>query len=147
MPAQSEQLKPPVEDLTAGGSNYDVEKEESYYLAGRRAYLSRNWKSAVDNYSVVVEMKTGSYLNREALYYLARTNYLRGELGLAEQYYLQYLKEFKDTAYYDDSLFYLGCIYWKQNNLTWAREVLQELKSIAPQSGYLSSNLCVKVMP
>lgn len=152
--APSRELKPApaskpgqsIAELSPAGSDYDAEREEEYYYTGRRAYLSRNWKSAVDNYSVVVGMATGSYLNREALYYLARTNYLRGEFGQAEYYYTKYLKEFSGTAYHDDSLFFLGSIYSRQNNLPRAQEVFRQLKNIAPDSGYLTSDLYRKVM-
>lgn len=150
--APSKEIKPDsmpdqsITNLSPAGSDYDVEKEEQYYYGGRKAYLSRDWKNAVDNYSMVVGMATGSYLNREALYYLARTNYLRGELGQAEQYYIKYLKEFSGTAYHDDSLFFLGCIYSRQNNLPRAQEVFRQLRNIAPDSGYLSSDLYRKVM-
>lgn len=153
MAASEEKIQPEdkktdiaVQNLSPAGSDYNIDKEEEYYFAGRKAYLSRNWKNAVDNYSVVVGMGTGSYINREALYYLARTNYLRGEMGQAEQYYLQYLKEFSGTAYYDDSLFFLGSIYAQQNNQERASKFFEQLKNIAPDSGYLSSNLYQKVM-
>ncbi|HEX3010612.1 MAG TPA: tetratricopeptide repeat protein, partial [Syntrophomonadaceae bacterium] len=135
-----------VQNLTPAGSDYDVEREEQYYYAGRKAYLARDWKSAADNYSVVVGMGTGSYLNREALYYLARTNYLRGQLDLAQQYYLKYIKQFSGTAYCDDSLFFLGCIYVEQNDRERAVGVFRQLKNIAPDSGYLTSVTYRKVM-
>jgi tetratricopeptide (TPR) repeat protein len=135
-----------TDSLTPAGSQYDVSKEEEYYYAGWKAYLSRNWKSAADNYSMVVGMASGSYLNREALYYLARTNYLRGELGQAEQYYIKYLKDFSGTAYYDDCLFFLGCIYSRQNDNERAKEVFRQLKNVAPESGYLSSHVYRRVM-
>ncbi|HBQ85043.1 MAG TPA: hypothetical protein DD811_00955 [Syntrophomonas sp.] len=140
------QADPAPQELSSAGSNYDVDREEQYYYAGRKAYLSRNWKSAVNNYSMVVSMGTGSYLNREALYYLARTNYVSGELKQAEQYYIQYLKEFTNTAYYDDSLFFLGCIYFRQNDNERAKEVFRQLKNVAPESGYLTSAVYRKVM-
>ncbi|HEX3012205.1 MAG TPA: tetratricopeptide repeat protein [Syntrophomonadaceae bacterium] len=135
-----------VQDLSPAGSDYDIEKEEQYYYAARKAYLSRNWKNAVDNYSMVVAMGTGSYLNREGLYYLARTNYLRGDWSQAEKYYKQYLMDFSGTAYCDDSLFFLGCIYSCQNNRERAKEVFQQLKNTAPGSGYLTSSVYLKVM-
>ena len=54
----------------------------------------RDWKNAASNLGVVVSMQTGSYLNREALYHLARTYYLQEDYDQAEKYYLLYLDRF-----------------------------------------------------
>lgn len=129
-----------------GGAAYDTEKEEYYYMAGRKAYLKRDWENAINNFSMVVDMHTYSYLNREALYYLARSNYLTGSLNEAERNYTKYLKEFPDSNYYDDSLYYLGCVYYQQQDQSKAREMFSQLKSISPNSGYLLSANYMKVM-
>lgn len=134
------------ENIAPAQAGYDIKKEEKYYWAGHQAYNNRDWKSAAHNYKMVVDMSTGSYLNREALYYLARVNYVRGELNQAEPYYIKYLKEFPGTAYYDDTLFYLGCIYAQQNQTERAVEVFRQLKNVAPDSGYLTANIYKKIM-
>ena len=123
------------------GSHYDVEQEEHYYLAGYQAYQAKDWKNAASNLGVVVSMQTGSYLNREALYYLARTYYLQEDYDQAEKYYLLYLDRFPASNYFDDSLFYLACTYYFSDRSQQAQEVLQQLEEWDPNSGYLSSSL------
>jgi len=130
-----------VEELSMEGSHYDVEQEEHYYLAGYQAYQAKDWKNAASNLGVVVSMQTGSYLNREALYYLALTYYLQEDYDQAEKYYLLYLDRFPASNYFDDSLFYLACTYYFSDRSQQAQEVLQQLEEWDPNSGYLSSSL------
>ena len=121
------------------GTHYDVEQEEHYYLAGCTPI--KDWKTAESNLGVVVSMQSGSYLNREALYYLARTYYVQNKYEEAEKYYQLYLDLFPDSNYYDDSLFYLACTYHYTGRHQQAQEVLQQLKELDPANGYLSSEL------
>ncbi|MGS0765291.1 tetratricopeptide repeat protein [Syntrophomonas curvata] len=120
--------------------------EELYYNKGLAAYLRADWQSAATNLGEVVGMQSGSYLNREALYYLARTKYLSGNLDEAREYYLQYLKEFPDSNYYDDSLYYLGTVYHRSGDDKSARKMFKELQAIEPESGYLSTTLSKQIM-
>lgn len=120
--------------------------EELYYNKGLAAYLKADWKSATTNLGKVVAMQSGSYLNREALYYLARTQYLDGELDEAREYYLKYLKEFPNSNYYDDSMYYLGAVYHRSGNDKAARKVFKELQQLEPESGYLSTSLFKQIM-
>jgi len=94
----------------------------------------------------VVAMQTHSYLNREALYYLARINYLNMDYKNAEKYYLKYLKEFPDSNYYDDSLFYLGCVYHFLGKGDRSVKIFQRLKELEPRSGYVHTELFQEVM-
>lgn len=121
-------------------------EEENYYNKGFAAYLEADWEQASVNLKEVVNMQSGSYLNREALYYLARTKYLSGNLDEARKYYLRYLKEFPASNYYDDSLYYLGCIYYHSGDKQEARKVFKQLKQLEPDSGYLSTSLFKEVM-
>lgn len=121
-------------------------EEENYYNKGFAAYLKSDWEQASSNLKEVVNMKSGSYFNREGLYYLARTKYLSGNLDEARKYYLRYLKEFPASNYYDDSLYYLGCIYHRNGDDAEARKVFKELEQLEPDSGYLSTSLFKEVM-
>ncbi|HOB12045.1 MAG TPA: tetratricopeptide repeat protein [Syntrophomonadaceae bacterium] len=149
-----QQNQPPVETVPAAaieevsmeGSAYDLQQEEHYYTAGYKAYLAKDWKTAASNLGVVVSMQSGSYLNREALYYLARTYFLQQIYDEAEKYYLLYLESFPDSNYYDDSLFYLACTYHYTNRSQLAKETLQRLTELDPHSGYLSSSLYQSMM-
>lgn len=131
---------------TLAGSNYDVNYENHYYNTGYNAYLSKDYKNAISNLSVVVAMNTNSYINREAAYYLARSYYLNGELAQAEKYYKQYLEQFPNTNYYDDSLFFLGCVYYKLDRIDDAKRVFEQLEDFNPTSGYLTTNMYKNVM-
>ncbi len=134
------------EENSRGGSDYDVEKEKTYYNEGYQAYREGNLKKAMSNLGVVVSMNTGSYLNREALYYLARTCYLQNSYQEAEEYYLQYLEQFPGTNYHDDSLFYLGVVYNATGQKEKAIQVLEEMQKVSPNCGYESSEFFQTVM-
>ncbi len=134
------------EDNSRGGSDHDVEREKDYYQEGYQAYLDGNLEMAMSNLGVVVSMDTGDYLNREALYYLARTCYLQNNYEEAERYYLQYLERFPDTNYYDDSLFYLGVVYEATGQAEKAVQVLEEMQRVSPDCGYESSEFFKKIM-
>ncbi|HBQ25043.1 MAG TPA: hypothetical protein DD791_01495 [Syntrophomonas sp.] len=138
------------ENTSASGNSKKNEQsnlpEEIYYNKGLAAYLKADWEQASANLKEVVNMQSGSYLNREALYYLARTKYLSRNLDEAKKYYLRYLKEFPASNYYDDSLYYLGCIYHCSGDDKEARKVFKQLEQIEPDSGYLSTSLFKEVM-
>ncbi|KUG02923.1 hypothetical protein ASZ90_019700 [hydrocarbon metagenome] len=134
------------EERSRGGSDYDLEKEKVYYREGYNAYQEGNLKKATSNLGVVVSMNTGNYLNREALYYLARSCYLQKNYEEAEAYYLQYLEQFPGTNYYDDSLFYLGVVYDATGQEEKAVEALTEMQRISPNCGYESSDFFKSVM-
>jgi tetratricopeptide (TPR) repeat protein len=121
-------------------------REELHYNKGLAAYLRADWQTATSNLGEVVAMRSGSYLNREALYYLARTKYLSGELDQAREYYLRYLEEFPASNYYDDSLYYLGAVYHRSGDDESARRMFAKLQTIEPESGYLSTALFKQIM-
>ncbi|MGI6453195.1 MAG: tetratricopeptide repeat protein [Syntrophomonadaceae bacterium] len=122
------------------------EEEEQYYYQGYNAYLVGDWEKAISSLGKVVAMESGSYLNREALYYLARTNFLNGEYGYAEYYYKKYLNDFPDTNYYDDSMYYLGCIYYYTERKAEAKETFNKFRQLFPDSGYTSTKIFQEVI-
>ncbi|MGI6412935.1 MAG: tetratricopeptide repeat protein [Syntrophomonadaceae bacterium] len=126
--------------------NYNPGQEDQFYSQGYSAYMAGNWEQAIENLGAVVQMQTGSYMNREALYYLGRTHYLIRDYKNAEKYYSQYLNEFKDSNYYDDSFYYLGCTYYQMGNLEKAREVFDGFQKAFPLSGYNSTEIFRSLM-
>ncbi|MBO8158804.1 tetratricopeptide repeat protein [Thermosyntropha sp.] len=134
------------EDTLSQGSYYDEDKEIYYYREGYKAYKTGNLNKAVSNLSAVVAINSGSYINREALYYLARTFYLKKDYENAEEYYLKYLNLFPDSNYYDESLYYLGLLYHERGDFNKAKEMFVKLKQLYPQSGYVTSDLFKKVV-
>lgn len=134
------------EELSMAGSNYDISHEKEYFESGYHAYQQKDWKTAVSNLSVVVSIQSGSYLNREALYYLARSYYVQKDYHQADLLYRQYLKQFPDTNYYDDALFYLACTYYFTDQSDQAKLTLERLQEFDPNSGYLSSQLYRSMM-
>lgn len=131
-----------IEDVTP----YNPELEWEFYGIGYNAYLKQDYEKTIQNLALVVKMHSLNYVNREALYYLARTYYLTGCLAEAEQYYKNYLIDFPQSNYYDDSLFYLGCISQKQNDLSKARQYLMMLNEYDPNSSYKETNIYNEVM-
>ena len=127
-------------------AEYDSEQESTYYREGFQAYREGNFKQAENNLRVVVAMQSDSYLNREALYYLARSCYLQKDYDAAEQYYLQYLEQFPGTNYHDDSLFYLGVVYHITGQSEKAVAALKEMQKVSPNCGYESSDMFKRIM-
>lgn len=134
------------EELSMAGSEYDISHEKEYFESGYHAYQQRDWKTAVSNLSVVVSIQSGSYLNREALYYLARSYYVQKDYHQADLLYRQYLQQFPDSNYYDDALFYLACTYYFTGQSDQARLTMERLQEFDPNSGYLSSKLYRSIM-
>ncbi len=134
------------EALLQEGSYYDVEQEKEYYKKGYQAYLAQDYKSAISNLSVVVAISSHSYINREALYYLALSHYTYENYDEAKGYYYQYLEEFPNTNYTDESLYYLGCIYYYAGDLDNARFMMEELNKFDPGSCYKHSTVYNEIM-
>lgn len=121
------------------GSRTDNRGEWQLYREGFTDYLRSDLHGARRAFTIVVGRSSGSYINRESLYYLARINYLIGEHNEAEACFQRYLEQFPRTDYYDESLYYLGCIYHKTGREEQARVMLRKLAAVQPNSGYLSS--------
>lgn len=133
------QLNGSFPEDSSQGDAYDTEKELEYYEHGFKAYLLGDWTTACSNLGVVVSMHSGNYINREALYYLAQSNYFRKDYQPAREYFEKYLSAFPDSDYDDDALYYLGCCADKQGDVNTALNAFTRLAKIDPHSGYLST--------
>lgn len=143
---QAREIEDVKEELTSEGSAYDIEQEKHYYKTGYQAYLSKDWKAAISNLSTVVSMGSGSYIHREALYYLALTYYVSNDYDNALHYFEQYLVEFPDTNYTDESLYYLGCAHYSKGDIENAKIMLEKLITYDPKSGYQSTEMYKIIM-
>ncbi|MDD3270447.1 MAG: tetratricopeptide repeat protein [Syntrophomonadaceae bacterium] len=134
------------EEIAAGGADIDDSKESHYYMEGYNAYLCGNLQKAYSNLGMVVEMNTHSYRNREALYYLALLHYLANDYDNAENKFVKYLDDYPDTNYFDESLYYLGCIYQAKGQNDKALQFYTKLQEVAPHSGYLTASAVKNVI-
>ncbi len=123
--------------------NFD---EHSIYSSGMSAYRSKDWNTAIEQLSIVTKMNTGNYINREALYYLARVYYLNAEWEAAIKHFEIYLDKFPDSIYYDDSLYFLGRINNLIGNRESARNIFLSLKNFDSSSTYLTAEDAVDVL-
>lgn len=144
LPDQERMAKPiPIrEDANEPGFKQDL----TLYREGYNAYLKGDLNTARGLLIQVVNKGSGSYINRESLYYLARVSYLLRQYSEAEKYFQQYLNQFPDTIYHDDSLYYLGCLYHRNGHDAEALQFFDRLALLDPGSGYLSSPECREVM-
>lgn len=129
-----------------GGSYYDIDQEKYYYEKGFKAYLRSDFKTASSNLGMVVAMGSQDYLHREAQYYLARISFLQKDYQRAERLYNDYLNLFPNSNYYDDSLFYLGWVYYEMGQLDKTRECFQRLKDLNQPVGYQTTELYLRIM-
>jgi len=141
-----EEVKNRGEENSMAGADYDLEQEKWYYSEGYQAYLAGDYKKATSNLGMVVSMQSKSFLHREALYYLARVYYINSDFKNAEKYFLDYTRDFPSTNYYDESLFYLGCIYYFDQQEDKARQALERLREVVPDSGYLTSKMAITLL-
>ncbi|MGE5391817.1 MAG: tetratricopeptide repeat protein [Deltaproteobacteria bacterium] len=121
------------------GDQYETGREAEYYRKGYSAYLERDWPTACSNLGVVVAMNSGSYINREALYYLAQSYYLRKDYKQARDHFEKYLAVYPKSDYIDDSLYYMGCSAIAEKDYTAAREAFTRLGQVDPRSGYFTT--------
>ncbi|MGI6469649.1 MAG: tetratricopeptide repeat protein [Syntrophomonadaceae bacterium] len=137
---------PAVGEDEMGGSFYDQEQERFYYEKGLNAYLRSDFKTAANNLGMVVAMGSQDYLHREAQYYLARIAFLQKDYQRAERLYNDYLNLFPNSNYYDDSLFYLGWVYYEMGQVDKTRECFQRLKDLEQPVGYQTTALYQRIM-
>jgi len=130
---------PSFAEDSSEGDQYESEREMEYYAKGYSAYVNGDWPTACSNLGVVVSMDSGSYINRESLYYLAQTYYCRKNYPQAREYFKMYLESYPKSAYTDDSLYYLACIELAENDVVAAREAFHRLGEIDPHSGYFTT--------
>ena len=116
---QAKEIEDVKEELSSEGSAYDIEQEKHYYKTGYQACLSKeDWKAAISNLrNTIVSIGSGSYIHQEALYYLALTYYVSNDYDNGLHYFEQYLVEFADTNYTDESLYYLGCAHYSKGDI------------------------------
>lgn len=133
-------------DITINEKQSKVEQEKQYYDKGFNAYLASNLTEAIDNLTIVADMNSGSYINREAVYYLARCYFLQHNYFEATKYFQQCLSLFPESNYHDDCLFFLACCYHFNDNNESARNMLAELKSYEPDSGYITSPIVSQIL-
>lgn len=145
-PVMAENAEQQQEETGQGKDAAGKSSEKDIFARGYKAYQAGDYDQATAELGSIVQMASHSYLNREALYYLARSYYLQDNYNEAEKYYSLYLKEFPESNYYDDTLFYLGCIYHSTGKDDQAREHFSLLKELAPDSGYASSEVCKMVL-
>lgn len=129
-----------------GGSYYDERQERFYYEKGLNAYLEADFKTASSNLGMVVAMGSQDYLHREAQYYLARISFLQKDYPRAERLYSNYLNLFPNSNYYDDSLFYLGWVYYEMEQPEKTRECFQRLEDLNQPVGYMTTPLYLSIM-
>lgn len=134
----TERIDPLVSGKEAA-NQMESKGEWQLYREGFIDYLRGDFGGARRAFGLVVNKNSGSYVNRESLYYLARINYLIGDSEDAEACFQKYLGQFAGTDYYDDSLYFLGCIYYQTGREEQARAMLRKLEAVEPHSGYLSS--------
>ncbi|MGE5421933.1 MAG: tetratricopeptide repeat protein [Ignavibacteriales bacterium] len=134
------------EEASSQGDQYETGREMEYYQKGYAAYYEGDWSTACSNLGVVVSMDSGSYIAREALYFLAQSYYFRKDYGQAREYFEKYLKAYPKSAYADDSLYYLACAAITENDMNAARDAFSKLGEIAPRSGYFTSKEYRKLM-
>lgn len=127
------------EEASSQGDKYDSSRELEYYQKGYAAYYEGDWPTACSNLGVVVSLDSGSYITREALYFLAQSYFFRKDYGQAREYFAKYLEAYPKSAYTDDSLYYLACAAIAENDMNAARESFSKLGEIAPHSGYFTS--------
>lgn len=124
---------------------YKEEQEKQYFYTGYNAYLESNLPEAIFSLTQVVNINSGNYINREALYYLAMCHYLQQNYLSAEKYFRQCINLFPESNYYDDCLFYLACCYHCIDQNEAAQNMMSELKICAPDSGYLTSPIVDRI--
>lgn len=81
------------------------------------------------------------YLKKESLYLLSRSSEKSEQYEQAEFYYREYLKEYKDSNYYDEALYNLGLMYHKIDKINLSREILYKLREEKPYSQYNNSKV------
>ena len=108
---------PAVGEDEMGGSFYDQEQERFYYEKGLNAYLRSDFKTGYKQSGMVGFMAARTTCTVKPSITLARIAFPQKDYQRAERLYHDYLNPSPNSNYYDDSLFYLGWVYYEMGQV------------------------------
>ena len=104
-------------------------------------YREGEFNSALNLFNKLHNHCSKDYLKRESLFFLASTQQRLSNYRQAVGYYKSYIEKYKDTNYYDESLYNLGLILNQLDNRSEAKDYLQRLVDETSDSIYLNSKV------
>lgn len=125
--------------VTENQDKYISENEGELFKKAYDNLLSANHKEAIDQFSFIAERGTEENLSAESLYFLSLSYERNEDYSNANKYYEEYINRYPDRNYYDDSLYNYGLLLYKQGHVNESKEILNKLKTQAPNSIFNNS--------
>lgn len=129
------------EELQKYASYIEEGSEQRLFDLALNNFRSGNYEEASKMFASIYTYSEVDYLKKESLYLLSRSSEKSEQYEQAEFYYREYLKEYKDSNYYDEALYNLGLMYHKIDKINLSREILYKLREEKPYSQYNNSKV------
>lgn len=82
-----------------------------------------------------------NYLNREALFFLARNYERLNNYEKARDHYYKYINNYQESNYYDEALYNLGLLLYENNQAEESRQIMKKIVEEIPDSLYNNSRV------
>lgn len=99
-----------INDLDKNSNLIVNETDELLFVNAFELYKNKRYKQALTLFKNIYNYTNQDYLKRESCFFLARSYQKLGQYDQAVKNYYNYIDNFSNTNYYDDSLYYLGLL-------------------------------------
>lgn len=111
--------------------------EEAIFMKALSYKNEGNYKKAIKYFKLVLENGTQSNIKASSIYQLGLCNEKLNDKDKAISYYKKYVNTYsKDYAYFDDSYYRMGILYYEDNQLSKAKDTFYSLRYEDPDSSY-----------
>ena len=127
---QNDRVRAAIQSYKAVIANYPSSEQAKVAMRDLKSlYVEENMVDSYVEYAsqtkgmVAVDVSEHDSLSYKA----AEMAYARGDAKAATEGFTKYLSQFPEGAYTTDAQYYLGCIYYKSNNYTQAKDLLSQV--------------------
>ena len=118
-----------------------IENEKEYYRNALKLYKQKNYMESAPMFARIADIGQEKKLVVESIY-LAALGFEKTEnFQNAIEYYKKYIDGDRNGHYYDDSMYNLGLLYYRMNDIESAVETMEKLKKENPNSIYVNSKV------
>lgn len=111
--------------------------EEAIFMKALSYKNEGNYKKAIKYFKLVLENGTQSNIKASSIYQLGLCNEKLNDKDKAISYYKKYVNTYsKEFAYFDDSYYRMGILYYEDNQLSKAKDTFYSLRYEDPDSSY-----------
>lgn len=122
-------------------NKFQGKNDSEVFNDGIASYKKKDYKTAIENFSYLVDRGVDSSIVAEATFFSAVTYEKLNNIGKSEEFYYKYIDKYKGKNYYDDSLYNCGIMLYRSGNKEKAKKVLSILQKEVPDSMYVNKTV------